>query len=94
MRVDGFTQVHGPQNIRPPHQRQAAEGAPSQPNRTAGPVDKLEISPAAQEAMRAAESQDVRHELVSQIRQQIADGTYETPDKLSRALDGLLDNIG
>lgn len=43
--------------------------------------------------MRAAESQNVRHELVSQIRQQIADGTYETPEKLSRALDGLLDEI-
>lgn len=95
MRVDGFTQVHGPQNIRPPHQRQDAEGtATSQPNRAAGPVDKLEISPAAQEAVQAAESGDVRHELVSKIRQQIAEGTYETPERLNRVLDGLLDEIG
>lgn len=95
MRVDGFTQVHGPQGIRPPHHRQGPDStAASQPSRTAGPVDQLDISPAAQEAVRAAETGEVRQELVANIRRQIAEGTYETPEKLNRALDGLLDEIG
>ena len=95
MRVDGYTQVHGPQGIRPPHHRPIpdATGA-TQPSRSAGPVDRLEISPAAQEAVRAAEVGDVRQDLVANIRRQIAEGTYETPEKLSRALEGLLDEIG
>lgn len=34
-----------------------------------------------------------RHEKVEEIRRQIADGTYETPDKIQVALDRLLDEL-
>jgi anti-sigma28 factor (negative regulator of flagellin synthesis) len=54
----------------------------------------VDISPAAEAAAQARESGEVRLGLVNQIRAQIADGTYETPDKLDTALDRLLDQIG
>ena len=95
MRVDGFSQVHGPQGIRPPHHLQGATRAPSgQEGETSGPVDKLDISLAAQDAIRVAESAEERLARVAQIRQQIAAGTYETPDKLNHAVDRLLDEVG
>jgi negative regulator of flagellin synthesis FlgM len=57
-------------------------------------MDKLDISPAAQEAIRAAEAGEARHELIANIRHQIAAGTYETPEKLDVAVNRLLDEIG
>ena len=36
---------------------------------------------------------DVRSHLVDEIRQQIMDGTYETPEKLQGAIDKLLDEF-
>jgi negative regulator of flagellin synthesis FlgM len=33
---------------------------------------------------------EIRHEKVEAIRQQIAAGTYETPEKLERAVENLL----
>jgi negative regulator of flagellin synthesis FlgM len=91
MHIHGPTHIHGPQGINPPHapfRGQAAGRAGS----TRG-SDRVEISPAAEAAVRAAESGEVRHSLVNQIRDQIAAGTYETPDKLDIALDRLLDEI-
>ena len=37
---------------------------------------------------------EVRQEQVDAIREQIAAGTYETPEKLDKAVDRLLDEIG
>ena len=36
---------------------------------------------------------EIRHEKVEEIRRQIADGSYETPDKIQVALDRLLDEL-
>jgi hypothetical protein len=38
--------------------------------------------------------QDVRWELVERVRQEISDGTYETPEKWAAALDNLADSLG
>lgn len=93
MHVHGPSHVHGPHGVNAPHHprlyRPAGESAPV----SAG-SDRLEISPAAEAAIRAAESGDIRHDLVARIRSEIAAGTYETPEKLDRALDRLLDEIG
>jgi negative regulator of flagellin synthesis FlgM len=95
MRVDGFTQLHGPQGIRPPHHAgQVDRASPAKTGPIAGPVDKVEISPAAEEAIRIAEAAEDRQSLVARIRQQIAAGTYETPEKLNAAVDRLLDQLG
>jgi negative regulator of flagellin synthesis FlgM len=57
-------------------------------------VDSIDISAAAEAAVQAAESGEVRQGLVDRIRNQIAEGTYETPDKLDWAVERLLDEIG
>ena len=47
------------------------------------------------DAVRAADaSADIRFDRVNAIRAAIADGTYETPEKLDIALDRLLDRLG
>lgn len=92
MHIQGTTQIHGPHGINAPHApfRGQATG------QTAGSceTDRVDISAAAEAALSAAESGDIRTELVNQIRDQIAAGTYETPQKLDIALERLLDEIG
>lgn len=61
-------------------------------------VDQLDLSSEAQELMAggsivSAGSDDIRMERVSSIRQAIAEGTYETPERMDAALDRLLDAI-
>jgi negative regulator of flagellin synthesis FlgM len=92
MHIHGTTHIHGPHGINAPH-------APfrSQPGGKAtggSSVDRVDISPAAQAAVAAAESGEVREGLVNRIRAEIAAGTYETPQKLDAAVDRLLDEIG
>jgi negative regulator of flagellin synthesis FlgM len=57
------------------------------------PRDHVEISPLGQMLDGIAQLPDIRHEKVAEIRQQIADGAYETPEKLDVALDRLLDEF-
>jgi hypothetical protein len=38
-------------------------------------------------------SAPIRHDLVQRVRQEIADGAYETPEKLAIALHRLLDRL-
>ena len=89
MQITGTNHVHGPHGINPPHMTQRGQATRS----TSSPrgADRVEISPAAEAAVQAAESGDIRTELVNQLRAQIAAGTYETPDKLDGAVDRLLD---
>lgn len=60
-------------------------------------VDQLDFSPEAQEILASQATSnsntEIRADRVATIRQQIADGTYETPEKLSAALDKLLDSF-
>ncbi len=47
------------------------------------------------DAVRAADStSDIRFDRVNAIRAAIADGSYETPEKLDLALERLLDRLG
>jgi hypothetical protein len=49
--------------------------------------------PVAKGRGRAASSYGIRVELVQRVRQEIAAGTYETPEKWEAALDRLLDRL-
>lgn len=92
MHIHGTTHIHGPHGINAPH---APFRTQSQGKSVNGPAsDYVEISPAAQAAVDAAERSETRQSLISRIRAEIAAGTYETPDKLNRAMDRLLDEIG
>jgi negative regulator of flagellin synthesis FlgM len=92
MHVHGTNHVHGPHGINPPHMAHRVAG--TKVNSASGPVDRVDISPAAEAAVEAAESGRIRHDLVNLIRGQIANGTYDTPEKMDIALERLLDEIG
>jgi negative regulator of flagellin synthesis FlgM len=91
MHIHGTTHVHGPHEINAPHMAHRGQAAQNSPaNRT---VDKVDISAAAEAASMAAETGDIRTDLVNHIRAQIASGTYETPAKMDAALERLLDEM-
>jgi negative regulator of flagellin synthesis FlgM len=92
MQVNGPSSVHGAQGINAPHFTQRTQG--SQATTSTQATDRVEISPAAEAASKAAEAGGVRTDLVNSIRQQIAAGTYDTPDKMDAALSRLLDQVG
>jgi negative regulator of flagellin synthesis FlgM len=92
MQIHGTTHIHGPHGINPPHAPFRAPGAHEATG--ASPADRVDISAAAEEAIRASENGDIRQTLVNEIRTQIAAGTYETPAKLDAAVERLLDKIG
>jgi negative regulator of flagellin synthesis FlgM len=92
MQIHGTTHIHGPHGINGPHapfRGQAAQEAPG-----ANSADRVDISAAAEAAIRASEGGEIRRQLVDQIRSQIAAGTYETPAKLDAAIERLLDELG
>jgi negative regulator of flagellin synthesis FlgM len=91
MHIHGTSHIHGPHGINAPHSLHRANA--SQPTSTTAGADRVEISPAAEAAIKLAETGDIRHDLVNAIRRQIADGTYETPEKLDAALSRMLDEI-
>jgi negative regulator of flagellin synthesis FlgM len=91
MQIHGPTQIHGPHGINAPHAPFRGQSAQESPS--AKPTDRVDISAAAEAAIQARESCEVRQDLVQQIRAQIAAGTYETPAKLDAAIDRLLDQI-
>lgn len=103
MQVNGPSQTHGAQSLQGPHFRKAGgpqQGAASQPS------DQVSFSAEASEASRLIEAADtraaehvkdaegIRTGLVSRLKSEIADGKYESGDKLDAALDRLLDEIG
>jgi negative regulator of flagellin synthesis FlgM len=92
MHIHGTTHIHGPHGINAPHAPFRGHSAPEAPHVSS--ADRVDISAAAEAAIRAAGSGDVRQGLVDHLRAQIAAGTYETPGKLDRAVERLLDEIG
>lgn len=91
MQIHGPSHLHGAQPIAAPHATRAA-----QPNASASPStisDQLDISDAARLAERVAELPEIRADRVAELRAAIANGTYETSDKLATAVDRLFDEI-
>ncbi|MEM6799684.1 MAG: flagellar biosynthesis anti-sigma factor FlgM [Planctomycetota bacterium] len=91
MPISGPNQIHSAHGLQGPHGPRAKAtpqtAAASQPST----IDQLDISP---EAAQAADAGEVRTDRVADIRAQIAQGAYETPEKIDAALDRLLDEIG
>jgi len=92
MQIYGPSHVHGAQSVSAPHTTRAAQGSGAP--HSAGAVDKLDISEAGMLAARLDDIPDIRQDRVDAIRAAIADGSYETHDKLNGALERLLDEIG
>jgi negative regulator of flagellin synthesis FlgM len=91
MYVYGTQQLHAAQSLSSPHRAAQAQGAASA-NRAWG-TDEVSISPEADLVSQVHQMADIRTDKVAEIRAQIANGTYETDDKLNVALDRLLDEL-
>jgi negative regulator of flagellin synthesis FlgM len=57
-------------------------------------ADEVNFSDAARFLEQVQQLPEMREDRVEAVRRQIASGTYETGDKMSIALDRLLDEIG
>ncbi len=71
----------------------------SSPSADAGPVDQLDLSQTAESVNRVGDNnaiagEGIRFEKVAEIRRQIADGSYDTPERMDAALDRFLDLLG
>ena len=69
-----------------------AEAAPAAPRWAEG-RDRVELSEHARHLDAVRALPDVRMAKVEAIRQAIAGGTYESPEKLQSAIDGLLRDL-
>ena len=91
MQIYGPTHVHGPQAIAAPHA--ARLGGAQQPVQAGAVTDTVDISETGRLLEMTAQLPDIRADRVEQLRTQIAQGSYETADKLDMALERLLDEI-
>ncbi|MEL6105716.1 MAG: flagellar biosynthesis anti-sigma factor FlgM [Planctomycetota bacterium] len=98
-------QIYGPFRVSTPQSAQNVEriaasnqSVESTSADSLGPVDQLDLSESS--AANGVENQQeiagegIRFERVAELRRQIADGTYDTPERLDAALDRFLDLRG
>ena len=91
MQIYGATHVHGPHTVNAPHA--ARVDSAHQPMRTGGAADIVDISDTGRLLEMAAQLPDIRADRVQQLRTQIAQGGYDTAEKLDLAVERLLDEI-
>jgi negative regulator of flagellin synthesis FlgM len=94
MNIFGVFSTQGSQGLAAVKGVEAAQAAKAAaPQQGVGEVhDAVTLSV---DAVRAADATaDIRFDRVNAIRAAIADGSYETPDKLDAALDRLLERLG
>jgi len=72
--------------VRPSKPQASADG-------TARGQDQVQLSDKAQFLSKIAELPDVRQGLVDEVRASIADGSYETDDRINAAIDNLIEDI-
>jgi len=92
MQIYGPAQLHGAQTISAPHA--ARVQTPPQTSSYTAVSDQLDISSEGHLLDLVGQLPEIRQDRVSQLKALIAEGGYETPDRLSVALDRLLDEIG
>lgn len=98
MDINGIHHISGAHGVSAPH---FAENAKNAANTASAPIqDEIEISTTAERLSAAdstrqiAEGGEIRYDLVNQIREQIAAGTYDTPERFDVAMERLLSRLG
>lgn len=91
MEIQGSDRVQGPRRIerKTPVDVQQAQKAGGQ-----APADQVQISSKAQHLSALSQVPEVRMDRILQIREEIANGTYESPEKYEKAVDRLLKELG
>ena len=95
-------QIYGPYRVSttqpnsPAQRAQTQQPAETAGKKTATPTDQLDLSNSATgvnrlNATEVAGNGEIRIDRVADIRRQIADGSYDTPEKMDAALDKFLD---
>lgn len=90
MQVNGPENVHGPDPIRP--QRIGNSRFESTASESRAP-DSAEISEVAKLKAQLRDVPDVRFEKIERLRAEIEAGTYETPEKIQRVIDRVLEEL-
>lgn len=96
MEISGNFSLAGVQSLK------GASRTPSTPATSAtsessilAPVDQLDLSPEAQALGEATnDNSEIRTEKVAALRRAIAEGTYDSPERMSAALDKFLEQLG
>ena len=92
MEVNSIGPISGSQPIH--KAAQPATPPPAAEARPTSPVDELELTSVNSAAPGEIDLQgEFRAQRIAQIQQQIADGTYETPEKLDMAVDRMLESL-
>ncbi len=92
MDVRGVGSVSGTTPIRPQQGTPASLKTPV--SRPQAPQDQLELSSAGKMLDQLSQTPDMRAERLAQIKEAIANGTYDTDEKLEAALSRMFDAIG
>lgn len=99
MQINGLQSAQSIQSLASTQRSKPSQAAEPPASSSTLPSDQLDLSAEAQalsdvqSAGTANASTGIRQERVDSIRQAIANGTYESPEKLSGALDRLLDSF-
>lgn len=57
-------------------------------------TDEVQLSDSARRLDQLTSTRPVRTELVERVKAEIESGTYETPERIERAVDGLAQDLG
>ena len=103
MEINGVSPVSGPNQINS-IQAKTSESASQVPEKTAAVPQKDVVDVNAAQTSGTSQASDVtfsgmkvdgiRTDLVNRVRAEIANGTYDTPEKMDIALERLLDSLG
>ena len=99
MQIYGPFRVSTGNSVSPNNRVQTPASIDNTPKKTATPVDQLDLSSGVTDVNRLQSANEIsgggeiRVDRVAELRRQIANGTYETPEKLDAALDRILDQF-
>lgn len=91
MKIRGPAGVGGAEPVQNPELSGRAKAVPG--TSATSHVDRVEISEMALFLDKISRLPDIRREKVEAVREQIARGSYETPEKMEKAMENLLKDL-
>ena len=100
MDISGIHHINGVHGINAPHFAENGTKEIQEASQCKPIQDEIEISTTAErlsattETSAPSESGEIRYDLVNRIREEIAAGTYDTPERMDVAMERFLSRIG